>query len=107
MKPNIPDPNISNRGASLDPALALLNHLHELLLTLIVPSLETIQANQARQSANSDALARSLSEFRADMLARFVELHAELAATRAQVEDALATLGIATDSGNRKRQSIH
>lgn len=90
-----------------DPSVLLLNQLHQLLLTLIVPSLETIQSNQIQQRAHSDALAASLRDFRADMLARFAELHAELAATRAQLDDALATLGLATDPATRKRQSIH
>ena len=70
----------------------ILAQLHALLAEDILPRLQAIQANQEEQKAQASRLHASMEEFRTEIMLRFVELHAELAACRAQVEDAMVTL---------------
>jgi len=58
----------------------------------IVPSLKSIQENQIEQRQQSEWLSTNMEEFRIEMQQRFAELHAELAATRLQLEDAMVVI---------------
>jgi predicted phage gp36 major capsid-like protein len=70
----------------------MLFHIYALLAERVLPDLKGIQASQAEQRVQTEFLDRTLEEFRADMQLRFAELRADLAACRAQLEDAVVTL---------------
>ena len=70
----------------------MLAQIFRLLEDVIVPNLETIQTSQAQQRLQIEQLNRTVEEFRAELRLRFTEIHAELAACRIQVEDAVATI---------------
>jgi hypothetical protein len=59
---------------------------------VILPNLTRIQASQTEQKTHTDRVNQAIEEFRAEMQMRFTELRAELAATHAQVEVAIAKL---------------
>ena len=86
--------------------------LYKVLFDTVLPNLKHIQASQAEQLVRSDRLNQSLDEFRAEMKARFAELHAELAATRHQVDLTIAGLResearVAAVLGMGKGQIVH
>jgi hypothetical protein len=93
----------------------MISQLHRLLMDVILPNLNGIQASQAAQRMQTECLNRNLDEFRGEMQVRFAEIHAELAACRVQVEDAMVTLreseaANADDSGSgsgSKKTLIH
>jgi multidrug resistance efflux pump len=66
--------------------------LYAVLIDVILPNLNRIQASQVEQRAHTDRVNQNIEEFRAEMHMRFTELRAELAATHAQVEVAMAKL---------------
>lgn len=70
----------------------VFSQLHTLLVEVILPQLQGIQASQAEQRLQTERLNRNLQEFRTEMQARFAELRAEIAACRQEIEDALITL---------------
>jgi hypothetical protein len=70
----------------------MLAKVHALLTEVILPRLQEIQASQEEQKVQTSRLYASVEEFRTEMLLRFVELHAEIAACRSQIEDAMVTL---------------
>jgi hypothetical protein len=70
----------------------MLAKVHALLTEVILPRLQEIQASQEEQKVQTSRLHASVEEFRMEMLLRFVELHAEIAACRSQIEDAMVTL---------------
>ena len=70
----------------------MLSQLYKLLVDVVLPNLQGIQASQAEQRQQTEQLNRNLDEFRAEMLLRFTEIRAELAVCRVQVEDAMVTL---------------
>jgi hypothetical protein len=69
-----------------------LGQLYRLMVETIVPNLKAIQENQIEQRQQSDWITHNLEEFRLEMQQRFAELHAELASTRTQLEDAMVVL---------------
>lgn len=71
---------------------ALLTQIFALLNDVIVPQLQSMHASQTEQRLETDRLDRNLEEFRLEMQIRFAALHAELAATHQEIEDALVTL---------------
>jgi hypothetical protein len=85
----MPETNPDNSVTYLADALARLGTL---LTAVIIPNLRTIQENQIEQRQQSEWLATNLEEFRLEMQQRFAELHAELAASRAQIEDAMVVI---------------
>jgi hypothetical protein len=85
----------------------LLERLYDLLRQEIVPALEVIQRNQSVLQNRQEANALDLQCFRAEMLARFVELHGGLATCRAQIDETMSVLGLQTDRSRNKRQIIH
>jgi len=66
--------------------------LYAVLIDVILPNLNRIQASQMEQSTHTERVNQNLEEFRAEMQLRFTELRAELAATHAQVEVAMVKL---------------
>jgi len=70
----------------------MLSQIFRLLVDVVVPNLKEIQAGQAEQRLQTEQLSRSLEDFRAEMLVKFTEIRAEIAASRLQVEDAMVTL---------------
>jgi hypothetical protein len=70
----------------------MLAKVHALLTEVILPRLQEIQASQEEQKVQTSRPHASVEEFRMEMLLRFVELHAEIAACRSQIEDAMVTL---------------
>jgi hypothetical protein len=82
----------------------MLAKVHALLAEVILPRLQQIQANQEEQKAQSSRLQASMEEFRTEMLLRFIELHAEIAACRSQIEDAMVTLR-ESETGNEVETS--
>jgi hypothetical protein len=66
--------------------------LYALLIDVILPNLNRIQASQVEQRTHTDLVHQNIEEFRAEMQARFAELRAELAATHAEVEIAMEKL---------------
>jgi hypothetical protein len=69
-----------------------LGRLYRLIVESIIPSLKSIQENQVDQRQQSEWLSTNMEEFRMEMQQRFAELHAELAATRMQLEDAMMVI---------------
>ena len=69
-----------------------LSQLCRLLVEEIVPNLKRIQENQTDQRQQSEWLTQNIEEFRLEMQQRFAELHAELAASRVQIEDAIVII---------------
>jgi DNA repair exonuclease SbcCD ATPase subunit len=62
------------------------------LLETVLPNLKSIQTRQAEQRLQTEQLNQNLEEFRVEMLARFDELQAELAASHARIETAVIAL---------------
>ncbi len=70
----------------------VFSQFYQLLVDVILPNLKGIQASQAEQRLQTDRLNRNIEEFRAEMQVRFAEMRADIAACRAQVEDAMVTI---------------
>jgi hypothetical protein len=66
--------------------------LYAVLIDVILPNLNRIQASQVEQRTHTDRVNQNIEEFRAEMQTRFTELRAELAATHAQIEVAMTKL---------------
>jgi hypothetical protein len=79
--------------------------LHTLLTEVILPRLQQIQASQEEQKAQTTRLHDNMEEFRTEMLLRFMELHAEVAACRTQIEDAMVTLRESESGSNAEEGS--
>ena len=84
----------------------VLEKLYQRLLEQVVPALEMIQNQQNRLHSQQEANAQALQSFRAEILTRFVEYHAELASVRAEVEGALQAVGLSLDRQGSKRSTI-
>ena len=70
----------------------LLSQLYKLLLDVVLPTLQGIQTTQKEQQLQAEWLSSGIEEFRSEMKLRFLDLHAELVANRAQIDDAMAAL---------------
>jgi hypothetical protein len=81
-----------NIETTISPMSDTLSEIFRLLGDVVLPNLKAIQVGQAEQRLQTERLNRSLDEFRAEMRVRFTEIRAEIAACRAQVEDAMVTV---------------
>ena len=81
-----------NQESSVAAFADVFGRLCRLMVESIVPSLKSIQENQIEQRQQSEWLSTNMEEFRIEMQQRFAELHAELAATRLQLEDAMVVI---------------
>ena len=83
------------------------------LSDVVLPNLNRIQTSQTEQRLETDRLQQNLDAFRAEMQQRFAELHADLAATRAQLElaekiiRATETARAAEATGRRRGTLVH
>ena len=76
----------------------MLSQLCTVLLDVVLPNLKRIQTNQAEQRLLSDQLHQSCEQFREEMLSSFTAMRSELAATRAELDIAQATLRAIEDA---------
>ncbi len=72
--------------------------LYAVLIDVILPNLNRIQANQAEQKTQTGRMNENIGEIRAEMQLRFAELRAELATTQIQLEAALMQLRESEDA---------
>ena len=70
----------------------LLSRIYALLADVILPHLKSIETSQAEQRLETDRLNRNLEAFRTEMQIHFLELRAEIAACRQELEDTMVTL---------------